>query len=267
VAAVLAVAAFGGSVPLRVAPAAAATGGCSTTTAVAVATQSHVGVDPTTGRTPVAQVLCGPFFGPGSQGMVVPVAVPTGCGGSTEWAVFRYAAGTWQLVMDRKNGAFLGALGSDIRERVGDPRPGDPPCAPSAWKTRIWHWNGTRFTASPWKSTAGALHLDNFRSPYGKVWCRIIKDVTEDDVWCVSSPPRPEHLAKLKRNGTVTICNGYCTQNWDDSAPVLNYGQRNEVNGFRCTSETKGITCTLIAGAAKGKGFLVNAAGATKVGP
>ena len=73
-------------------------------------------------------------------------------------------AATWRLVMKRPNGAFLSAVGSDIRERVRCPTPGDPRCFPSAWKTRIWRWNGTRFVASPWKTTPGARPYASARS-------------------------------------------------------------------------------------------------------
>ena len=130
-------------------------GTCTRATASRVATRLHVEVDPILHRTPIFQVLCGPFFGPGSRGMAASVAVSAGCGGSIGWAVFRYASGKWRHVMQQRNGAFLSKVGSDIRERVGDPRRGDPHCAPSAWKIRIWHWNGHRFRASSWKVTQG----------------------------------------------------------------------------------------------------------------
>ena len=130
-------------------------GTCTHATASRVATRLHVEVDPILHTTPIFQVLCGPFFGPGSRGMAASVAVSAGCGGSIGWAVFRYASGKWRLVMQQRNGAFLSKVGSDIRERVGDPRRGDPHCAPSAWKIRIWHWNGHRFRASSWKVTQG----------------------------------------------------------------------------------------------------------------
>ena len=110
--------------------------------------------------------------------MVASVAVPTGCGGSIQWAVFRFAGGAWQLVMKRPNGAFLSAVGSDIRERVGDPRPEDPRCSPSAWKTRIWHWDGKRFTVSSWKTEPGtsdapsiAAKTGYFKTPSGNIVC------------------------------------------------------------------------------------------------
>ena len=77
-------------------------------------------------------------------------------------------------------------------------------------------------------------------------------------------------LATLKPSGSVTICTpaapGDCLQNWDSAAPILRVGQRSELNGFRCISETKGITCTVIAGAGKGKGFLITNSLVTKIG-
>ena len=116
-------------------------------------TEANIGVDEITRRTPIFQVLCGPFFGPDSRGMLASVALAAGCGGSMEWAVFRDYGGPWKLVLDRPNGAFLSRSGVHIVERVGAPRRGDPRCAPSAWKTRIWHWNGSVFTPSAWKMT------------------------------------------------------------------------------------------------------------------
>jgi hypothetical protein len=160
-------AAFAASSPSAVSGNATA---CSKATAARVATQLHVGVDPTTGRTPIAQVLCGPFLGPGSQALVASVAIPS-CGRSIEWAVFRFAAGTWQLVMKRNNGADLAAVGSDIRETMGVLRPGDPHCFPSASRSRVWHWNGSRFTATawtysqedPWKAAAARARFPLYR--------------------------------------------------------------------------------------------------------
>jgi hypothetical protein len=251
-------------------PIAIASTGCSKAAALQVVERLRFGQDVAGGRAhPVDQVLCGPFFGSGSRGMVVSVALPTGCRASIQWGVFRFAAGGWRLVLTRRNGAFLSAVGSDIKERQGATTPTDPFCSPSAWKSRIWHWNGTRFTASPWKVTyLKTVHLDNFLSPDRKVWCRITKDATENDAWCGTETP--SRLATVKPSGAVTVCNGTspgdCLQNWDDHATVLRYGQGSELYGYRCVSQKNGITCTVIAGAGQGKGFLINAAGVTKVG-
>jgi hypothetical protein len=247
-------------------------GKCSKSTAVEVATRLHVGVDPILGKTPISQVLCGPFLGPGSQGMVASVAVPTGCGGSLEWAVFRFTSGNWQVVMVRKNGAFLSPVGSNIREKVGAPRSGDPHCSPSAWKSRIWHWNGSRFVASPWKVTSSSksgpktVHLFYVRSPSHNLWCDV---GDEGKAYCVSKDL--PHSATLALDGTLRICNGRrCVANnnlFKAGTPVLAYGQRDEQGGYRCKSEQSGISCTVIlAGKGYAKGFLINGAGVRRVG-
>jgi hypothetical protein len=57
-----------------------------------------------------------------------------------------------------------------------------------------------------------------------------------------------------------------CLQNWNDKAPVLGYGQQDEVGGFRCSSAVSGITCVKVAGAGKGKGFKINESDAVEVG-
>src|SRR2546429_352193 len=94
-----------------------ATPDCSIAAASEAATAANFDVDPTLDRTPINHVICGPFLGPGSQAMAAMVTVPTGCGVSTGWAVFRFASAAWQLVMKQNNGALrLQAVGSDIRE-------------------------------------------------------------------------------------------------------------------------------------------------------
>lgn len=128
----------------------AVSGRCSKTTALQVATQFHVVVDPSL-LNPVGQVLCGTFVGPGSQAMVVSLSSGS-CQPTAGWVVFRLAGGTWQLVLRRDNGADLAAVGPDIRETVWVVRPNDSPCFPTGGtRARIWHWNGTHFTASTWK--------------------------------------------------------------------------------------------------------------------
>jgi len=56
-----------------------------------------------------------------------------------------------------------------------------------------------------------------------------------------------------------------CIQNWDASAPVLQYGQQSELEGVLCTSEPSGITCIKVSGVGSGKGFRVNTDEAVKV--
>lgn len=247
-----------------------ASGSCSKATAVQVATRLGVGVDSAIGKTPIFQVLCGPFLGPESRGMVASVAAPTGCGGSIGWAVFRFVGGAWQLMMRRPNGAFLSKSGSsDIRERVGAPRLGDPPCSPSAWNTRIWHWNGGRFAASAWKqvtpgSPSGPVMTDGyFKTPSGNIVCFHSpgpKDLPRAFLACgIKSglKPAPPHRAcqvggyagdrvQLLATGRVSVpsCAGDPGALVGESAArVLDYGKTWRGGGIRCTSALVGLTC------------------------
>jgi hypothetical protein len=126
------------------------------------------------------------------------------------------------------------------------------------------------------------LHLSNFLSPDRRVWCGIGEG---RQPFCVAGQtPQgqgyPSASAELEGDGNVRICfiaqeseapllHGFpegCAQNWDAKAPILRYGQQTELEGVLCTSATGGITCTALAGAAKGKGFRVNANEAVVVG-
>ncbi len=84
--------------------------------------------------------------------------------------------------------------------------------------------------------------------------------------------------ARVNTAGHVSICSvpqleyspgahvpNTCFQNWAEPV-VLGDGQQTELDGFRCSSATNGITCTVVAGAGKGKGFRVNADEAVEVG-
>ena len=237
-------------------------GPCSKATALRVAKNPFS----TDVRKQFGQVLCGPFTGPGSDAMVVTFNAPT-CWSPQGWAVYRRTGGVWRLVMSQPY-VFLVAplvvVGSDIKETRPVFRPGDNRCNPSGGThARVWHWNGSRLVASAWAQPA-LVHLDTFLSPDRKIWCRINKDAVENDAWCGIEATAA--LATVKHSGAVTVCNDSCLQNWDAKAPVLGYGHRSELNGFRCASAQNGITCTVIAGAGKGKGFLITASGITQVG-
>jgi hypothetical protein len=240
----------------------ATAGGCSKATASKVMTRYGIGViKPVQPKTPIGRVLCGPFLGPGSRGMVASVAIPS-CGGSVAWAVFRYTGGTWRLVMKQNHGAFLAAVGSDIREEIGVLAPGDAHCFPSSVKYRFWHWNGSRLRAGPW---ARALSYDSILSPDRQIWCKFAVYPTRE---VVCAERNPVHTAQLRTSGVFTVCNGSnCLQNWDTSAHVLKYGQADEWGAFSCLAEQKGITCTVIGGKAARKGFLINASGVIPVSP
>lgn len=100
---------------------------------------------------PVGKVLCGAFAGPRSEVMVV-MLVGEGNAGFAYWVVFRWAGGTWQFLMRQTAGASITAAGPDIRQTLPIYRPSDSRCCPTGGtKTRLWHWNGSRFVASPWK--------------------------------------------------------------------------------------------------------------------
>lgn len=121
------------------------------------------------------------------------------------------------------------------------------------------------------------LRLEDFLSPDKKVWCQITS--YSPSAQCGTYPNPPTWAAQLDNTGKVTLCevlrleypNGAhvpagCFQNWDTKLPVLQYGQETEAEGFRCTSAPNGITCTVVAGAGKGKGFRVSKKEAVAVG-
>jgi hypothetical protein len=235
---------------LLAAPSASAVGGpCSKVTANRVARALHYG-DPTVAGGRVGEVLCGAFLGPGSQAMVITQAIPS-CGANVGWAVLRKRAGHWRMVKRVRHGAFLKAEGNDIREEIGILRGSDPHCFPSAYKSRLWRWNGRRLVAGAWvvRPSGGRL-----LSPDRQVWCRT----SVDAAWCATRDN--QHFAELKPDGALRVCDEDCIQNWDTQAPVLLAGQTVERYGFRCASDARGITCTV---AATGKGFTINAAGVT----
>jgi hypothetical protein len=108
-------------------------------------------------------VLCGSFTGPGSRTMVVSLMGP-GSSGMLDWVVFRWAGDGWELLMKQHQSAVLTAAGSDIRETVSIFRDGDSRCCPSGGtKARIWHWDGARLVATPWKQvTTGKIISRSF---------------------------------------------------------------------------------------------------------
>jgi hypothetical protein len=204
--------------------------------------------------------------------MVASVAAPTGCGGSIGWAVFSFSGGEWHLVMNQRNGAFLSAAGSNIRERVGAPRPGDPPCSPSAWKSRIWHWNGSRFVAGPWEQVGKEEPARRgFYSPSRNIACGMFDDSSYRYVNCQSRVP-PQNVT-MYASGRVTICRDPTPNNVANECnigdpgegviSVLAYGKQITVGRFRCQSLQIGVRCTVIR---SGKGFLINRDGVSRVG-
>jgi hypothetical protein len=219
-------------------------------------------------KTPVEQVLCGPFTGPGSEAIVVSFTAPT-CWSPQGWAVFRFSDGDWRLVMVRRLVFVfppLVAVGADIREKAPVFRQGDPRCIPSGGrKTRIWHWNGTRFEAGPWKQvTEAATASRGFRSPSGNISYGVGDTRGYRGVTCQSY--EPIQRVAMDARGRLKICRGSlirCQVRDPGDPPILRYGRRITVGRFSCLSRQNGITCTVIR---LGKGFLINRDGVRRVG-
>jgi hypothetical protein len=225
---------------------------CSKATALAVTTKLGIVPDPTL-PSPIAKVFCGPFAGPGSEAMVVSFARGT-CLPTSGWAVLRRTGGEWRVVFQRSGFSEIAASGSAIRETVYIWRSGDSPCNPTGGtKVRTWRWNGSRLVSGSRQQTI--VHLDYFVTPSRNIRCWV---GDEDQAICVSRN-RP-HSATLGATGAVTICRGgRCVQGSSTPKdPVLAYGQVDESGGFRCRSETTGVTCVVKGGKGKGKGFFIS---------
>jgi hypothetical protein len=101
-----------------------------------------------------------------------------------------------------------------------------------------------------------------------------------EDRGCGTEPEPPTRSAEIDSSGNVTICSvpqlilppsGHgppagCFQNWNKNAPILRYGQSDLYDGIRCASAPNGITCTVVMGAGKEKGFRINKDEAVEVG-
>lgn len=218
---------------------------------------------------PVQQVLCGPFTGAGSNAMAVVIAAPT-CWPTQNWAVFRFTAGDWQLVLNQP--AYLVpplvAVGSDIRETTAVHRSGDPRCFfNGGTHARIWHWDGSRLVAGPWKQvTKGEQQPTRFDSPSRNIQCWMFDSSSSNydrGVGCSSdTPPR---FVRLRADGRLSIRRNPSVCGCDEpDNPRLAYRRQITVGRFRCLSLTSGVRCTVIR---SGKGFLISRSGVRRVGP
>ena len=130
--------------------------------------------DPSSGGNPIGQVLCGPFAGAGSEAMAVTLNAPT-CWSFQRWVVFRFSEGDWRVALDQSAFIFpLAVVGADLRERRPVFRTGDPRCLPSGGsRARVWHWDGTRFIAGPWKQVTPPVPTTSgyFKTPSGNIAC------------------------------------------------------------------------------------------------
>lgn len=251
-----------------------ASGPCSKAEARRVVERLRLGsTDDPDVSNPVAQVLCGAFAGPGSQAMAASLAIPS-CGRTAGWVVFRRTGATWQLVLERNNGADLDAVGSGIRETQFVLRPGDAHCFPTGGtRSRTWRWNGTRFTSGAWKQSKPASPATPSRSlpngylktPSGNIVCIEWLDSRPPSVGCrIKSGLRPPPATDrpgcprtsdvaLGATGKATvggrsICRG---EDEGDAGPlayegvarVLAYGRTWSGGGIRCASASTGLTC------------------------
>jgi hypothetical protein len=245
--------------------------GCSRATALEVAKPLFVWGNNV--RTPIGQVLCGPFAGSGSRAMAVTLVAPT-CWPRQGWAVYRFVGGAWQLVLVRR-GVFifrLDAVGGDIRETAPVFRPGDSRCTPSGGKqARVWHWNGTRLAAGPWRQvTPGAAPKSaGFLSPSQNISCGMFDYGAYRYVRCQTRVP--PQVARLNTRGQVTSCrnrsvlDNHCgvSDQGENVVPTLGYGRSITIGRFRCLSQQVGVTCTVIQ---SGKGFRISRASIVRVG-
>jgi hypothetical protein len=246
-----------------------ASGDCSKTTALEVAKPQFVwGSDVSD---PIRQVLCGPFTGPGSDAMAVTFTAPT-CWPVQSWAVYRFTAGVWQLVLNQP--AYLTpplvAVGSDIRETTAVHRAGDARCLPSGGtQARIWHWDGQQLVAGAWKQVTpgAAATFAEFFSPSRNVACDM-GDRSGRPAFLVFCRSELRQLSvTLSPNGGLYICRGTtghpCIGHPARSSPSLAYGKQITVGRFRCLSLRTGISCTVVRSE---KGFLINGKAVRRVG-
>jgi hypothetical protein len=159
-------------------------------------------------------------------------------------------------------------------------RPGDSHCAPTGGtRSRTWHWNGRRFTASRWTATppnasqrtavpSGRAEA-TFYWPGRAVNCEMNdgRPGVGSNVFCESY--RRPHSVEMGLNGRLKICRGgtimttHCLGNPGLNTPVLAYGQHIALRHFRCASRRSGVTCTVRK---TGKGFRINSRGVQRVG-
>jgi hypothetical protein len=72
------------------------------------------------------------------------------------------------------------------------------------------------------------------------------------------------HGVGMNVDGRLRICRGErCLGNIGENTPTLAYGKQITIGRFRCFSLKAGAKCIVIS---SGRGFLINAAGITKVG-
>jgi len=213
------------------------------------------------------RALCGAFAGPGSRTMVVTFLGPTG---PLDWAVFRWTGSTWQFLMRQPAGGSITAAGPDLRQTISIYRPGDSRCCPSGGtKSRLWHWNGSRFVSGPWmQDTPGnaaprAEKSGFFKMPSGNIVCQYLVGpsvafgaVVACAIKTGLKPALPRRACEfgsyasdrliLDARGPVSAppcANEPSALVGEGQAGVLSYGKTWSGGGIRCTSALAGLTC------------------------
>jgi hypothetical protein len=212
--------------------------------------------------------------------MVVVIEAET-CHPDFGWVVFRLRAGSWHVAWKYPNGQLhLAAVGSKIEETVGILRPTDPRCnATGGTKTRSWHWNGSRFVASPWTThlapTPAPSNPPEFyaRPAGGYITCGIAGGVSEEQrVHCQGAPvgSNPlENVATLQPDGRVETCTRHQTEvrcfegNVGENTPILSAGKVVTIGPFTCKVLAAGVECRVNV---TGKGFLITPESVKEVG-
>ena len=251
----------------------AASPACSKAEATSLVKRLHLGSSDFVPN-PVSGVLCGAFMGPRSRTMVALLVSGGASAPFGGWAVFRPDGSTWRLVMERTGGGPITAAGPDLKETQWIMREGDSHCCPTGGtKARLWHWNGTRFAAGPWKQvTPGAPapavpgFSGFFKTPSGNIVCGYGhgSKFPRPFVACriksgLRPPPRPTRpgcfttndigLGATGRTTTGrTICPGEPEGDagvlvYESVARVLVYGTSWSGGGIGCTSAVAGLTC------------------------
>ncbi len=212
------------------------------------------------------KAFCGAFTGPDSRTMVVTFLGPTG---PLDWAVFRWTGRTWQFLMRRSAGGSITPAGPDLRQTVSILLPGDSRCCPSGGtKSRIWHWNGSRFVAGPWSegkpaSPPRAEKSGFFKTPSGNIVCQYLVGPSVAFgavVACAiksglkpALPRRACDIGSYASDRLILDARGPvgappCASDpsalvGESRASVLGYGETWSGGGIRCASALTGLTC------------------------
>ena len=127
-------------------------------------------------RTPILQVLCGPYAGPGSNAMVVTFTAADLLGraglGDLRPPRRRVAGGAARRRLARRAARRPRATAASARSAPCS-RGSDPRCLPSGGtRGRTWSWDGSRFVAARVEADRGAHH------PRGAGACQLKDDGT-----------------------------------------------------------------------------------------